>query len=165
MDTTNDPPCEFSRHSCKGPRYKRLGPRLKELSIILTERWGKKSPDQCWALVCRVNYCRSLFRLLLCLALKGKSIIFLTWQTYFIQPWCLLLFTVGKRTRIHTHTHTRTPTHTQWTQWRLLWWLYEEQVTLSDEWLLIGKHRQDILSFSPQIKGDSIPLLIFSLSS
>lgn len=90
--------------------------------------------------------------------LEGKSIISLTWQTYFIMPCCLLLFTVGEQMCTFTHTHTvdvvKVIMMAVWRASEAFRWV-----------ILIGKHRQDTLSFPLQIKGVSAPLLLFSSST
>lgn len=91
--------------------------------------------------------------------LEGKSIISLTWQTYFIMPCCLLLFTVGEQmcTFTHTDTHRGCVKVIMMAVWR---------ASEAFRWvILIEKHRQDTLSFPLQIKGVSAPLLLFSSST
>lgn len=85
--------------------------------------------------------------------LQRKSIIFLTLHIYFSQPWLLLLCTAGEQTRL---AQSVSASHTEGYYDGLY-----EQVRLA----LIGRHMQDTLCVSPQIKGDSSTLLYFSLSS
>lgn len=120
----------FGLHSCKGPR--------KTFQWLLPERFPP--PTSAELSVLR-KWLQVIILPVVTCGLEGKSIIFLTWQTYFIQPRCLLLFTVGEWTC----------TRARPTEWRLLWWLYEKQVGLLDEWGWWG-NTQDILSFSARIK-------------
>lgn len=92
--------------------------------------------------------------------LEGKSIISLTWQTYFIMPCCLLLFTVGEQMCTFTHTDAHTVDVVKVIMMAV--WRASEAF----RWvILIGKHRQDTLSFPLQIKGVSTPLLLCSSST